>query len=132
MLGESRASAARAAQLIERWPGEARGFPARPRARALAILYERLGRLEEAARIARQLRATDFVDTTLLGLEVRCLSALGRTPEAEWAAAALKKLAPRSLVRPVDSPLLRGPGNIDQGLSLTGREEKPPPTPQNR
>jgi spermidine synthase len=112
-LADDAASAARAASLVEKLPDPALGYPKLTRLKILMVLYEKLGRAADVHRCAQDIDALglgDF-DPAVLSAEARALRALGRAEDAEKVEKRLSALSPRSLARPVPSPLLSGPGS---------------------
>jgi len=90
--------------LAQRLPSDENLSPL-ARLKVLALLYERLGRFEEAIETSLRVERYGVLDFELLALRLRGLRRLGRTQAAERLEQRLRKLDPRFDADPISIPL---------------------------
>jgi tetratricopeptide (TPR) repeat protein len=90
--------------LAERLPADENLSPL-ARLKLLALLYERVGRFEEASDAALQVERMGILDFELMALRLRGLRRMGRTEDAEQLERRLLELDPRFDADPIPVPL---------------------------
>jgi tetratricopeptide (TPR) repeat protein len=94
--------------LVERLPDPALGFPRNDRSLALASLYERSGRFEDAVKTCVAAENGGLLEPPLYAIHIRSLRALNRPEEERRVLARLLDIAPHAILDPAGSPFARG------------------------
>ncbi len=96
-------TAERILEIVERLPTDSELSPL-ARLKVRALLYDRLGRFDEAVEASMQVERLDVLDFELMTLRLRGLRRLGRTEEADRLQRRLRKLEPGFNPDPVALP----------------------------